>query len=50
MQKSIKACRNAFKAYDIRGKVLEELNEEVAYQVGRAYIDLFKAKQSGCGV
>lgn len=28
---------NCFKAYDIRGKVPEELNEEIAYRVGRAY-------------
>ena len=26
-----------FKAYDIRGRVPEQLNEEVAYRVGRAY-------------
>jgi len=26
-----------FKAYDIRGKVPEELNEDIAYRIGRAY-------------
>lgn len=26
-----------FKAYDIRGKLGEELNEEIAYRIGRAY-------------
>ena len=34
----------AFKAYDIRGKIPEELNEEVAYEVGRAFVTLLKAK------
>jgi len=28
-----------FKAYDIRGKVPEELNSDVAYRVGRAYVE-----------
>lgn len=35
--------RNAFKAYDIRGKVPEELNEEMAYRIGRAFVAIFKA-------
>lgn len=34
----------AFKAYDIRGKVPEELNEEIAYRVGRAFVAHFGAK------
>ncbi|MFL0804699.1 MAG: phosphomannomutase [Agarilytica sp.] len=33
-----------FKAYDIRGKVPSELNEDVAYRVGRAYVDFLDAK------
>lgn len=36
---------NCFKAYDIRGKVPEELNETMAYQIGNAYVKLFKAKK-----
>lgn len=28
---------NCFKAYDIRGKLGSELNEEIAYRIGRAY-------------
>ena len=28
---------SCFKAYDIRGRVPEELNEELAYRIGRAY-------------
>lgn len=33
-----------FKAYDIRGRVPDELNDEVAYRVGRAFVDFLKAK------
>ena len=29
----------AFKAYDIRGRVPDELNEEIVYRIGRAYAD-----------
>ncbi|VAW48745.1 Phosphomannomutase, partial [hydrothermal vent metagenome] len=36
---------NAFKAYDIRGKVPEDLNPELAYQIGRAYASEFSPKQ-----
>jgi phosphomannomutase len=28
-----------FKAYDVRGRVPEDLNEDVAYRIGRAYAD-----------
>ena len=28
-----------FKAYDIRGKLGVELNEEIAYRIGRAYTE-----------
>lgn len=33
-----------FKAYDLRGRVPEELNEEVAYRIGRAFVDFLSAK------
>ncbi|MCF1303376.1 phosphomannomutase CpsG [Raoultella ornithinolytica] len=33
-----------FKAYDIRGKLGEELNEEIAYRIGRAYGEYLKPK------
>ncbi|AXW87426.1 phosphomannomutase [Lonsdalea britannica] len=33
-----------FKAYDIRGKLGEELNEDIAYRIGRAYGDYLKPK------
>lgn len=35
--------RDAFKAYDIRGKVPDELNEELAYRIGRAYVESLDA-------
>ncbi|MCL0107845.1 phosphomannomutase [Peptococcaceae bacterium] len=44
-----KISRNAFKAYDIRGKVPEELNEEVAYRIGRTYVELFKPQKVAVG-
>ncbi len=34
-----------FKAYDIRGKLGEELNEDIAYRIGRAYGEYLKPKQ-----
>lgn len=37
--------RAAFKAYDIRGKVPEDLNEELVYRVGRAYAAFLGAKR-----
>lgn len=33
-----------FKAYDIRGKLGDELNEEVAYRIGRAYAQYLQAR------
>ena len=33
-----------FKAYDIRGRVPEQLNEDIAYRVGRAYVEFLQAK------
>jgi len=33
---------NCFKAYDIRGRIPDELNEEIAYRIGRAYAELLK--------
>lgn len=34
-----------FKAYDIRGRVPEQLNKDVAYRVGRAFAQYLQAKQ-----
>ncbi|VEA64254.1 Phosphomannomutase/phosphoglucomutase [Serratia plymuthica] len=33
-----------FKAYDIRGRLGEELNSDIAYRIGRAYGELLKPK------
>lgn len=34
-----------FKAYDVRGKLGEELNEEVVYRIGRAFAQHLQAKR-----
>lgn len=34
----------AFKAYDIRGRVPSEINEDLAYVLGRVYVDKYNAK------
>ncbi len=36
--------KKAFKAYDLRGKVPEELNEELAYRIGRVFKTFLNAK------
>ena len=38
-----------FKAYDIRGVVPTEINEELAYRVGRAYAELYHPKTMSIG-
>ncbi|AOO55198.1 phosphomannomutase [Raoultella ornithinolytica] len=43
------ATLKCFKAYDIRGKLGEELNEEIAYRIGRAYGEYLKPKQMVLG-
>lgn len=35
---------SCFKAYDIRGKLGEQLNEDIAYRIGRAFGQLLKPK------
>ncbi|MDE9544011.1 phosphomannomutase CpsG [Xenorhabdus bovienii] len=35
---------SCFKAYDIRGQLGEELNEDIAYRIGRAYGEFIKPK------
>ncbi len=34
-----------FKAYDLRGRIPSELNDDVAYRVGRAYADFLSPRQ-----
>ncbi len=36
---------SCFKAYDIRGRVPDELNDDVAYRVGRAFAEYLNAKR-----
>ena len=36
---------SCFKAYDIRGKLGDELNEDIAYRIGRAYGEYLKPKE-----
>ncbi|EMS1124750.1 phosphomannomutase CpsG [Klebsiella aerogenes] len=38
-----------FKAYDIRGKLGDELNEDIAYRIGRAYGEYLKPKDMVLG-
>lgn len=38
-----------FKAYDIRGRVPDELNEEIAYRIGRAFAQYLGAKTVALG-
>ena len=34
-----------FKAYDIRGRIPDELNTEIAYRIGRAYAEKIQPKR-----
>ena len=34
-----------FKAYDIRGKYPDELDEETVYQVARHFVEMMQAKE-----
>ena len=34
-----------FKAYDVRGRVPDQLNEDIAYRIGRAYAEVIKPRQ-----
>jgi len=38
-----------FKAYDIRGRIPDELNADIAYRLGLAYADRFKPKRVALG-
>ncbi|MGC8603611.1 MAG: phosphomannomutase [Desulfomonilaceae bacterium] len=42
---SASAIRNSFKAYDIRGRIPDELNEEIAFKIGRAYATFLKPQK-----
>ena len=34
-----------FKPYDVRGRVPDQLNSDIAYRIGRAYVEYLKPKQ-----
>lgn len=34
-----------FKAYDVRGRIPDQLNEDVAYRIGRAYAEVIKPRR-----
>ena len=38
-----------FKAYDLRGKVPEDLNEDIAYRIGRAFVEIYEPKSVAVG-
>jgi phosphomannomutase len=40
---------DCFKAYDVRGRVPEDLNEEITYRIGRAYAAFLKPKTVAIG-
>ncbi|MFO1424552.1 MAG: phosphomannomutase [Candidatus Competibacteraceae bacterium] len=40
---------NCFKAYDIRGRIPDELNEELAYHIGRAYAVVVQPQRVAVG-
>src|ERR1700733_503750 len=40
---------NGFKAYDVRGRIPDEINETLAYDIGRAYAAFVKPKRVAVG-
>ncbi len=36
---------SCFKAYDVRGRVPDELNDEIAYRIGRSFVEFLGAKK-----
>lgn len=40
---------NSFKAYDVRGRIPDEINESLAYDIGRAYCAFVKPKRVAVG-
>ena len=40
---------NAFKAYDIRGRIPDEINATLAYDIGRAYAGFVKPRRVAVG-
>jgi phosphomannomutase/phosphomannomutase/phosphoglucomutase len=40
---------DCFKAYDVRGRLPDQLNEDVAYRIGRAYADVVRPQRTVVG-
>ena len=40
---------SCFKAYDVRGRVPDELNEQIAFRIGQAFVAYLKARQGVVG-
>jgi len=40
---------NSFKAYDVRGRIPDEINESLAYDIGRAFAALVNPKRVAVG-
>src|ERR1700745_2149334 len=40
---------NSFKAYDVRGRIPDEINETLAYDIGRAYAAFVRPKRVAVG-
>jgi len=40
---------DSFKAYDVRGRMPEEINESLAYDIGRAFAAFVKPRQVAVG-
>ena len=38
-----------FKAYDIRGRIPDELNDDLAYRIGRAYAVFLRPRKVAVG-
>jgi phosphomannomutase len=45
MQGDQKSSLSCFKAYDVRGRVPDELNEDIAFKVGQVFVSFLKARQ-----
>ena len=40
---------DCFKAYDVRGRIPDEINEALAYDIGRAYAGFVKPQRVAVG-
>ena len=45
MQDNQESRLSCFKAYDVRGRVPDELNEELAFKIGQAFVSFLNARR-----